>query len=421
MKQLWIKRFRIFIRRYVLAIIMLFLPFLLEIIFSSIIPSNSTLINSIRGVVKNYGSYELTPYNYSTQTVPYSLTSSAPTTNIESYLNARFSNAITLEKVSSNLNDYVLDKRKNDIKNLVRNYYMGMSLNLSSADKLYATIYFSSMAYHSSANILNEIDNLILYVASNYTSQYKINTINAPLASNTSLSSSNQLLEVLPCLDTMPFSLLNFINSIIVALMIGFMVMHVGRERNNGSKQLQMLSGIHYATYWLSNYCFDLIVYFFNVSSIVLALKIINAIKKDTTNELYSIAGSDNLGYLYLLLLFSMFSWCTLAYIWSFLFKANIMGFVVLALVLGILGFLDMILVFVQILIVTSNSNKSNGLSDLIAGIRGLMAFLFPNITIKRGIYDLKIRSNSYCIDAVNEILDSKLNLNSFFFLIKKF
>lgn len=307
MKQLWIKRFRIFIRRYVLAIIMLFLPFLLEIIFSSIIPSNSTLINSIRGVVKNYGSYELTPYNYSTQTVPYSLTSSAPTTNIESYLNARFSNAITLEKVSSNLNDYVLDKRKNDIKNLVRNYYMGMSLNLSSADKLYATIYFSSMAYHSSANILNEIDNLILYVASNYTSQYKINTINAPLASNTSLSSSNQLLEVLPCLDTMPFSLLNFINSIIVALMIGFMVMHVGRERNNGSKQLQMLSGIHYATYWLSNYCFDLIVYFFNVSSIVLALKIINAIKKDTTNELYSIAGSDNLGYLYLLCCFRCF------------------------------------------------------------------------------------------------------------------
>ena len=410
-KHLWIKRFWIFIRRYILACLILFLPFVMEGLLSSVIPSQSTLIDSIRGIVKSSGSYELSVNNYSTQTIPYYTYGSDSSANLDSILASLYTQAnrpsITLEKVNSDVNDYVLQQRKNDIKNLISKYYQGMHFNLTNS-KLYATLFFNSMAFHSSANMLNEIDNILLYLANGNSMAKTINTINAPLSSNSSLSSTTNFLEILACIDSLPVSLLNFINSIIVALMISFMVMHVARERTNGSKQLQMLSGIHYTTYWIANYLFDLIIYVFNISTIVFILKMVDLAKNDTTTEVNAIAGNESLGYFYLLLLFSSFSWCTLAYIWSFLFKSDIIGFVVLAIILGFAAFLDVIWIFVQLLIINSNNNQANGASNFIYAIRVIFLLLFPNVITKRGLYDLKIRSNSYCISSANTVLASK-------------
>ena len=383
----------------------------MEGLLSSVIPSQSTLIDSLRGIVKSSGSYELSVNNYSTQTIPYYTYGSDSSSNLDSILASLYTQAkrpsITLEKVSSDVNDYVLQQRKSDIKNLLSKYYQGMHFNLTNS-KLYATLFFNSMAFHSSANMLNEIDNILLYLANGNSMAKTINTINAPLSSNSSLSSTTNFLEILACIDSLPVSLLNFINSIIVALMISFMVMHVARERTNGSKQLQMLSGIHYTTYWIANYLFDLIIYVFNISTIVFILKMVDLAKNDTTTEVNAIAGNESLGYFYLLLLFSSFSWCTLAYIWSFLFKSDIIGFVVLAIILGFAAFLDVIWIFVQLLIINSNDNKANGASNFIYAIRVIFLLLFPNVITKRGLYDLKIRSNSYCISSANTVLASK-------------
>jgi len=258
---------------------------------------------------------------------------------------------------------------------------MGMVLNLVAPTKLNAVSYYSSMAFHSSANILNVIDNLLFRVASGG-QPFTVSTVNSPIAANSSAKSSASFLEALACIDSQPVTLLNFIISIIIALIMSFQVIHVSRERINGSKQMQMLSGIHYVTYWIANYLFDLIIMLFQCTMLVIMLAIVNAAKGSSSDyEVYYVASNGLLGYAYILLLFSCVSWCTYAYIWSFLFKQDIVGFVVLLLALGVLAYFDTILVFVQLLFVTSNNNKSNGISNFIAGIRVILALLFPNVS----------------------------------------
>ena len=84
--------------------------------------------------------------------------------------------------------------------------------------QLSSIVHYSTLAYHSSANILNEVDNLILAVATNYNTSLKITTINVPLSANSTLDTDGKVnfLNVLGCLDTMPGTLLNFVNAIAI-------------------------------------------------------------------------------------------------------------------------------------------------------------------------------------------------------------
>nr|APD26552.1 ATP-binding cassette transporter subfamily A member 3-like X2 protein [Brachionus koreanus] len=419
---LLIKRFRIFFRRFILALIILLLPFIIEVIVAALIPSETNLINSIRGVVSNYGSYDLTLKNYTKQKLPFHVKGSVDTSSLETQIDNYFTNTkfpnISLKQLDKdNVNEYVLSLRNQDFKNLLNDYFVGMSLNLMNVSRLSVTGYFSSLVFHSSANLLNEIDSFVLSYLSNDL-QKSIQTENVPLASNNTLSGSSNFLEVLACIDSLPVSLLNFFNSIIIAFMIGIMVIHIGRERANGSKQLQMLSGLTWPTYWVSNFLFDMLIHLINISLIVIGLKIVDAIKNDESSEIKAIAGDETLGYLFFLLFISSFSWTILSFIWSFLFKSEIIGFVVLVIILGFAAFLDIIWTFLEILILNGSNTRNTG-ADFIYALRIIFALVFPNVTIKRAMYNLKIRSNKFCIDAANDVLARNLLNQSF--LYKKF
>ena len=168
----------------------------------------------------------------------------------------------------------MLNLRHSNLKNIVFNYYLGAAFSISN-QQLTAAIHYNTLAYPSSANILNEVDNLVLAVATNFNASLKITTLNAPLAANDTLNSNGKIdfLDVLDCLDSLPGTVLNFVNALVSALIISLLVMHVARERTNGSKQLQLMSGVHYSTYWMANYLFDLILVFINVTLLVIILK----------------------------------------------------------------------------------------------------------------------------------------------------
>jgi hypothetical protein len=159
-------------------------------------------------------------------------------------------------------------------------------------------------------------------------------------------------------------------------------------------------------TYWIANHIFDLSICLFNIVTMVCSLKLINSVRDDSTVEIYSIGSDPQIGYFFLLLFLSAFSWTTLAYIWSLLFKSEIIGFVVLAIILGVAAFLYMILAFV-ILLIQTDSGSTNG-SKLINFTRVIFTILFPNVLVKRGMFDLKITKNSYCISSLNKIINSK-------------
>jgi hypothetical protein len=48
--------------------------------------------------------------------------------------------------------------------------------------------------------------------------------------------------------DVLPVSILNMLNSLLVAFIMATLAIHVAKERLNGSKGLQLLTGTHFLT-----------------------------------------------------------------------------------------------------------------------------------------------------------------------------
>ena len=140
LKSLFVKRFWIFFRRHILAIVILILPMLLEGILSGIIPSSSTILNNLRGVVLEVGSLQLNMNQYGPSVLPYNLvttTSPLSFSQLQGYMSNLYTPlsrpGTTLMPVSfdTDINGYVLNLRKTNLNNLYANYFFGMSLNLT--------------------------------------------------------------------------------------------------------------------------------------------------------------------------------------------------------------------------------------------------------------------------------------------------
>ena len=89
-----------------LAIVILVLPFVLEAILSSILQSESDIVNSIKGSVTEEGSYTLGPTNYGAYSLPYYILNNSDPgmASFQSYLNNLYQTSrpgITLEPVYS--------------------------------------------------------------------------------------------------------------------------------------------------------------------------------------------------------------------------------------------------------------------------------------------------------------------------------
>jgi hypothetical protein len=153
-------------------------------------------------------------------------------------------------------------------------------------------------------------------------------------------------------------------------------------------------------TYWTANFLHDWPIFFVNICCIMLCICIIGYIQNNSSNEVYYIGTNSSLmGQLFFLFFLSSFSWCILCYIWSFMFKSDIVGFIVMFIGLSFVSFVEGVLSFMQLLF------NGSGPAKVFSIVRGIMALFFPNITVKRGLYNLKIQSNSFCISSVNTYL----------------
>lgn len=213
-------------------------------------------------------------------------------------------------------------------------------------------------------------------------------------------------LKDLACLDILPSSIINLLNSLLVALITSLLVITITRERTNGSKSQQLLTGTHFFTYWTSNYLFDVLVVLVEFTAMIATIKAIDSSRSDTTRETSPLVSSSSLAYVFLLFYLAAFASCSLTYIWSFFFKSEMIGFVVLAILLGVSAFLDMIASFVQIFVQVDANDRNSGVFNLMLAFRYIFMILCPNVTVKRGLYYLKVRQSKYCIKAVNRILN---------------
>jgi hypothetical protein len=405
-----------FLRRYIIAITALLLPVVIQAILCKTIPSTSSALTSIYNTMINrqhIPAYKLDISNYGNQRVPYSVSSSNKSAKLEETLLQLFENRIRnlkqrvefINTGNESVDDYVYSKRLEDLKNLVSDYFVGLSLSLNKNNDIEGVGYYSSLALHSAASILNEIGSLLLAFYSNNPNR-SIQTINSPVTvlDNSTVNLSSIKLDIISCIETMPFSFIDFIDAMIVAFMISVCTIHVTREKINGCKFLQLLSGAHYTVYWLANYLFDMAVFIFNIVTLVIAIKVIAAGITDNANDVFILSNGNSLIFLLIYMFFASFSWTTSAYVWSFLFKKDITAFLSLFLLLGLATFVDMILALVKYFTIMSNSTT---LSKWIDAFRVLLAILFPNVNLKRVIFNLKLRNTENCFTPLNLLFDS--------------
>jgi hypothetical protein len=134
--------------------------------------------------------------------------------------------------------------------------------------------YFSTVNLHTMPTSLGvATTNLFQFYANS--SSKSIVTTNQPIL--TSPPSGNYIAEVLAvlyCFEVFPVSLFSFLNSIIVTIFIGILLLTLVTERLNHSKDLQLLTNLSKRTYWISNWIFDFLLCLILIALLTIIVKV---------------------------------------------------------------------------------------------------------------------------------------------------
>ena len=433
MVSLWLKRLGVLKKRHLICFFTLFF----SIIFFSLsylLPTSSDLVNLTYSLfdteARNTEEIELSLsfYNKKSFSIPFSINrndekSAESAENFKKFIINYYAarKSVKLENVlkqdsNKSVGDYVLTKRLSDVNCISENYPIGFDFNFGNSLLDKVTLFYNTMAFHSNGVVLNELNSLLLAF---YTNKSSLSVRNAPLV-NPSKLETNELEGIktvsmfLECIESIPFSIIDVVVGLVVSFLISLSVVQVTRERNNKSKRLQIMSGVHPLLYWISNFIFDLFIYLINISAIILIIKIIAVLSKEKSNEYKFLAmNSSNLSYLFLFLIITSFSWSTLAYIWSNMFKSDILAFVTLFILLNVVMFIDIIFAASYMSISFSDSVSAfNRTRTFLKYSRIAVASFFPNVAAKRAVFSFKFQSDKNCQDMLSffkEVLKSRI------------
>jgi ATP-binding cassette subfamily A (ABC1) protein 3 len=405
-----LKRLRIFRRRYMIAFLNLIFPFFL-ILLSYFLPNSTSLYKSLITSLssKNGPSLSMKMEIYKGKwplNIPYKLVeSNNDNLEFETHLAQHFMNRnlnVRLMNVQNDtINNFVLKKRSEKrVENLIYDYLFGFEFKFESKklDKIF--IYYSTMSDHSSGVGLSELSDFLLSFKT--TKSRSIKTVISPISKLTAesiehepdfdLSSSN-------CIEILPFSILDFLMGILIAFIIGFTTIHLTRERKSKSKNLQVLSGCESVIYWLSNFSFDFVIHFINISCTIFLIWFVAWISTDANDHSVFTSNKMNLLYLFFFLIFSSLSWSSFSYIWSLLFKSEIYAFASILVLMILVNFVDMIFGLLNYLIIIGSAvdKRPTNFVFFLRLSRILLALLFPNVNAKRFIFNLKIINTKTC------------------------
>jgi len=363
------------------------------------------------------------------------------------YMSKNGDSKITTQLVTGNqtIQQYVYEKQKANYMASIRDYYGGFEFRFDQSDpkSFYLDIQTSGFAKFTSTSTINDAYRSVgLFYYMNKMIYFKILKISsvyclisftlAYLSQNPSRSIKSKLFELVDkrekdnstvsinfqCFEIIPFSVVDMLNGLLISFIISLNTIVLIRERNSGSKSLQLLHGTHFSIYWLANYVFDFIIYFISILSILITLEIVSIFDKN--NEAYIILGlkAENFIYLFIFLIISSLSWSTIAYIGSFVFKRDIVGFVVLFLILSGAVFIDMVMVIIGL--IEPQSDRT---------IRTLLALFFPGVTVKKTLYNLKKQNLPECLDLEKKLCNIilpfflfnlfSINFNNYFYIPK--
>ena len=104
-----------------------------------------------------------------------------------------------------------------------------------------------------------------------------------------------------------------------------------------------------------------------------------------------------------------MYSLATLplVYAYSFNLKSEIIGFISFFIINAIACFLEMILDFISVFSQAQSANSSGrtALSSVLVSLTWVLEVIFPSVNYKSALFDIRLKSNPDCIDALNSLL----------------
>ncbi|XP_065846636.1 phospholipid-transporting ATPase ABCA1-like isoform X2 [Oscarella lobularis] len=248
-----------------------------------------------------------------------------------------------------------------------------------------AKAWHNNKGYHALPIALNILNNALLRSHLNSSQnplEYGITTFNEPLKETV-----GQVFQ-----DELEFGL-DAIIAMCVIFAMAFIppsyIMILVRERATGAKHLQLVSGVHPALYWLSNFTWNMINYFATVGVLIFIFYAFH-------EAVY--ASSSNLAAITILLIF--YGWATipLMYPATFVFADSSTAYVVM---MGV-----NLLVGLATTMGTFALQLTQELNDLNTGSGYLLRkifLIFPNYCLGRGLLDL---SYNYYIEEANGELD---------------
>ncbi|CAF2897084.1 unnamed protein product [Rotaria sp. Silwood2] len=411
----WIRLFTLIIKRWILSRRQIFVllgfllgPLLIEIITISALPSpkdiQASLLQNER--IKD-AQVTLIPSIYNPQTIV--IYSNETDNQIKGYLRNYLTNmGANIDEITTNdITDYVLSRNNDSYDTYVNKYQMGFSIDRSSTSPT-LNVFFSTVNYHTMATGLSVATTCLFQYYANSSSK-SIQTINQPILTySESVTARAIFYDRIYCFDTVPLSLLNFINGVIASIFISILVLNVIRERISHSKDLQLLTNTSKKLYWFSNFLYDLTLCLIISALLTIVVKIGSVAHPNSEVEVHIYQGTEQIGYFFLL--YVMYSLTSLPFVYSYSFipESELIGFIMFLIANVLACFFDMVLGFIAVFSQASPSSSPDQMStttQVMLILRSILAGFFPTVNFKQALFNIRLRSDATCVTAINSIM----------------
>ncbi|KPM06947.1 ABC transporter sub-family A-like protein 9 [Sarcoptes scabiei] len=288
-------------------------------------------------------------------------------------LNEKIFDSNTIEKNSL---DYLVDfgSKREDLYNLY--YLFAIILNESSKKTIEIIAMFNNQAYHTSAQSIRLIDELILrWIMKN--EQFKLKVWNEPFQRR---ATSDVTINALGFDFTIQISISHCVQFSLSFMLASFIIFLV-KERDLHFKHIQKISGLSSFKYWLSNFIIDYIFYLISSVLMCTVLYVLNV-------EVYS--SMKEQFYLFTIFAANGFASLPLVYLFSLCFSSSETAYVRLSLYILMLGTITFFLVIILQI-------PSLKLLKLSKTLETIFIFIFPIFNTSNSIYI--VASNYLALD----------------------
>jgi len=413
-KGIFIKRWHLSRRDLSLIFGFFILSLLIEILCVSVVPTpqeiQSTLLANER-INDAQIEFRLSMYNPQTIVTYFNDNSSQIRSNFLNYLNDA---GATVDEIGQmNVSNYVRDRYLQTEQIFLNKYQMAFALT-SNSSSVAVNSHFSTVNYHTMPTSLSVATNRLFQFYSNSTTK-SIQTTNQPIITPTrGASYIAEVLSVLYCFEVFPVSLFSFLNSLIVTIFIGVLLLNLITERLTHSKDLQLLTNLSRKTYWFSNWSFDVFICIFLCGLLTIIVKIGAEANPKADAEVRIFQNGEATGIFFLLFVLYVFASLPLAYAYSFRPRTSIIGLTNFFIINAIINVIDAVINSAAVFR-RNDSSSTSGPSQLyriVSLVRWIFAALLPSVNLKQAISNIQLHERKECIIIFNRYIGTSFSLN---------